>query len=58
MTLQKWQEEMGKKALDSLNKKKDNFGNPIVNSPEDWKKTLGDNVPQWLFWSIIDRISK
>ncbi|NLX82023.1 MAG: XlyB [Proteiniphilum sp.] len=58
MTLQKWQEEMGKKALDSLNKKKDNFGNPVVNSPEDWKKTLGDNVPQWLFWSIIDRISK
>ena len=58
VALQKWQEEMGKKALDSLNKKKDNFGNPIVNSPEDWKKTLGDNVPQWLFWSIIDRISK
>ena len=58
MTLQKWQEEMGKKALASLNKKKDNFGNPVVNSPEDWKKTLGDNVPQWLFWSIIDRISK
>jgi len=58
VTLQKWQEEMGKKALDSLNKKKDNFGNPVVNSPEDWKKTLGDNVPQWLFWSIIDRISK
>lgn len=58
MELAKWQEEMGIKSLDSLNKKKDNNGNPIVNSPEDWKKTLGDSVPQWLFWSIIDRISK
>lgn len=56
--LLKWQEEMGIKSLDSLNKKKDNNGNLIVNAPEDWKKTLGDNVPQWLFWSIIDRISK
>lgn len=56
--LQKWQEEMGKKSLDSLNKKKDNNGNPIVNAPEDWKKSLAENVPQWLFWSIIDRITK
>lgn len=58
MTLAKWQEEMGKDALDSLNKKKDTFGQPIVNAPQDWKKTLGDDVPQWLFWSIINRIAK
>lgn len=56
--LANWQKEQGEKALDSLNKKKDNFGNPIVNSPSDWKKKLGENVPGWLFWSIVDRISK
>lgn len=56
--LQKWQEEMGIKSLESLSKKKDNQGNAIVNSPEDWKKKLGENVSGWLFWSIIDRISK
>lgn len=52
LTLQNWQKEMGEKAVDSLNNKK------IVDSPEKWKGSLGDNVPQWLFWSIIDRISK
>lgn len=57
VALAKWQEEMGKKALQSLNKKKDGKGNLIVNSPEDWKKTLGEDVPQWLFWSIVDRIT-
>jgi N-acetyl-anhydromuramyl-L-alanine amidase AmpD len=58
MELAKWQEEMGIKSLDSLSKKKDNSGNPIVNSPDTWKENLAENVPQWLFWSIIDRISK
>lgn len=56
--LAQWQKDMGNKSLESLNKKKDNFGNPIVNSPDTWKETLADSVPQWLFWSIIDRISK
>lgn len=58
VALAKWQEDMGKDALDSLNKKRDNFGQPIVQAPEDWKKSLGEEVPQWLFWSIVDRISK
>lgn len=56
--LLEWQKVQGEKALDNLNKKKDNNGNAIVNSPDDWKKKLGDNIPGWLFWSIIDRISK
>lgn len=56
--LENWQRKQGEKALDSLNKKKDNFGNPVVNSSEEWKKKLGENIPGWLFWSIIDRISK
>lgn len=52
LALQKWQKEMGEKAIDNLN------NNKIVDSPEKWKSTLGDNVPQWLFWSIVDRIIK
>lgn len=56
--LANWQKEQGEKALDSLNMKKDTKGNAIVNSPADWKNKLGENVPGWLFWSIIDRISK
>lgn len=57
VALAKWQEEMGKKSLENLSKKKDGNGDLIVNKPEDWKKTLGEDVPQWLFWSIVDRIT-
>lgn len=56
--LANWQKIQGEKALNSLNKKKDNDGNPIVNSPEDWKAKLGENIPGWLFWSIVDRITR
>lgn len=52
LTLQNWQKEMGEKAIDNLSNAK------IVDSPEKWKSTLGENVPQWLFWSIVDRITK
>lgn len=52
LELAKWQQEMGVKSIDSLVKK------GVVNNPEDWKKTLAENVPQWLFWSIVDRITK
>ena len=57
MALANWQKEMGEKSIESLNKKKGRDGNPIVNSPDTWEKTLGEDVPQWLFWSIIDRIT-
>ena len=56
--LLQWQKDMGNKSLDSLNKKKDSKGNIIVNSPETWKETLAEDLPQWLFWSIVDRITK
>lgn len=56
--LLEWQKIQGEKALNGLNKKKDINGNSIVNSPEDWKTKLGDNVPGWLFWSIVDRITR
>ena len=55
--LAKWQEEMGKKAVENLSQKKVN-GELIVNNPETWSKSLGEPTPQWLFWSIIDRITK
>lgn len=56
--LENWQKKQGEEAINSLAKKKDNKGNPVIASPEDWKKKLGENIPGWLFWSIIDRISK
>ena len=51
MELKKWQREMGEEALDNLVKK------GIVNKPEDWGKSLAEPTPQYLFWSIIDRIT-
>lgn len=56
--LAQWQKDMGNKSLDSLSNKRDNNGNPIVNSPETWRETLAENVPQWLFWGIVDRITR
>ena len=52
MAIEKWQREMGEKALNNLANSK------VVDSPEKWKSTLGDNVPQWLFWSMLDRLNK
>lgn len=49
--LEKWKIEMGEHAIDDL-KNRD-----IIKDSDKWKNTLGDNVPQWLFWSIIDRIT-
>lgn len=57
LALEKWQEEMGKKAIKNLSNRKIK-GDLIINNPEQWEKTLGENTPQWLFWSIIDRITK
>lgn len=45
-----WQTEQGYAALESLSKA------GKVNNANDWKKTLGDNVPQWLFWVMLDRM--
>ncbi|WP_427340663.1 peptidoglycan recognition protein family protein [Caloranaerobacter sp. DY30410] len=48
--LKDWQEKLGKESLDKLHAK------GIINNPEQWKQTLAENVPQWLFWTIISRI--
>jgi len=50
--LQEWQKEMGNKSINNLAKKE------LIDSPDKWKETLADTVPQWLFWSMLDRISK
>ena len=52
MAIEQWQREMGEKALTNLATK------GVVNNHEDWKAKLGENVPQWLFWSIVDRVTK
>ena len=57
LALQQWQKDMGEQALKSLNKKKDSKGQLIVDKPENWKKSLSENTPQWLFWSIVDRVT-
>lgn len=52
MELLLWQKEMGEKSLKSLVDK------GIVNNPEAWEKTLGEPTPQYLFWTIMDRITE
>lgn len=44
------QTQAGTDAIDILN------AVHIVANPDDWKKTLDQPVPQWLFWVIMERI--
>lgn len=55
--LEKWQEQLGKDSLKNLNRKTDSNGDKLVNSPDDWAEKLNQNVPMWLFWTMIDRIT-
>lgn len=57
MDLQEWQKELGSKAIDILSKRKIE-GESIINNPEEWKKTLGEDMKQWTFWTIIERITR
>lgn len=50
--LKKWQKEIGIEAVDSLNEK------GLINNPEQWKEKLGEYVPNWLFFVMLDRITK
>jgi len=45
-----WQTKQGTKALDALT-------GTIVLNPKQWKKSLGEPVQQWLFWSIVERLN-
>lgn len=47
-----WMKQMGEDALASLNK------DGIVSEPAKWKQYLDQEVPGWLFWSMIDALNK
>jgi N-acetylmuramoyl-L-alanine amidase len=47
-----WQKEMGEKSIEYLEKE------GLLNNPEKWSQTLGENVPQWLFWSLLERMDR
>jgi N-acetyl-anhydromuramyl-L-alanine amidase AmpD len=50
--MEQWMIDMGNAAIDSL------AGKGLVANPEDWKPKLGEPIPTWLFWVMIDRLSK
>lgn len=50
--LLEWQKEMGEKSIEYLEKE------GLLNNPEKWSQTLGENVPQWLFWSLLERLDR
>lgn len=50
--ISKTEQEYGEKALDSLAKK------GFVANPETWKQKLGEPVPNWLFFVMLDRVTK
>ena len=49
--IEKWQEDMGKKGIDNLVKK------GLLNNPDKWEDKLAEPVPQYLLWSMLDRIT-
>jgi len=57
MELKAWQRQLGEEAIDNLHKKDDPKGEKLLNNPEQWKNTLGESVPQWLLWVMLDRIT-
>lgn len=50
--LLEWQKDMGNKSIDYLSKE------GLLNSPDDWKGKLDQEVPQWLFWSLLERMDR
>lgn len=52
-TLEKWQKELGIKAVDYLS---DGIGLDLLNNPDDWKNKLDQSVPNWLLFEMLKRI--
>lgn len=50
VTMEKWQEELGVKAVKALHEK------GLINNPEEWVKKLNENVPNWLFFEMLRRV--
>lgn len=55
--LKDWQKKQGELALNNIANKTNNNNQPIVNDIDKWKNELGNNIPGWLFWHIIDKIT-
>lgn len=51
LAISKAEREYGESAVKSLNKK------GLVNNPEVWISKMGESVPNWLFFVMLDRIS-
>ena len=51
MAITKKEQEYGENAVTSLAKK------GLVNNPEVWSKKMGESVPNWLFFVMLDRIT-
>ena len=52
MTITEKEQEYGENAVKSLAKK------GLVSNPEVWAKKMGKSVPNWLFFVMLDRITK
>jgi N-acetylmuramoyl-L-alanine amidase len=50
--LENWQKELGLKSLNELVKKK------IIDSPDEHKEKMGENVPYWLFFAVLNKSIK
>ncbi|MDR1159105.1 MAG: peptidoglycan recognition protein family protein [Syntrophomonadaceae bacterium] len=50
--MQDWEKKLGAEALDALVVK------GLVENPGQWKETLGEVTPQWLFWTMIKRLTE
>jgi N-acetylmuramoyl-L-alanine amidase len=48
--IEKWQQELGEQSLEKLANMK------IIDSPDAWKTKMGENVPTWLFFTVISRL--
>jgi N-acetylmuramoyl-L-alanine amidase len=49
-SIEKWQQELGEQSLEKLAIME------IIDSPDAWKTKMGENVPTWLFFTVISRI--
>jgi N-acetylmuramoyl-L-alanine amidase len=48
--IKQWQQELGEQSLEKLANMK------IIDSPDAWKTKMGENVPTWLFFTVISRL--
>jgi N-acetylmuramoyl-L-alanine amidase len=51
MVVEQWMIDAGIKAAGELNEK------GILNDPEQWKGKMGENTPNWLLFTLLNRVS-